>query len=179
MDLANVLHDTGGLESLEREFGISKAQATAAAGALLPAILGGFKKQAHAQPGGVGDLLGMLNGFGGGDLLDEVLRPQPTNAQAGNDVLGEIFGSREVSRSVAQHAAVRTGLEPSLLKRMLPVVAMMAAGYLSRQGQAPVGSQPAMRANTQAHHGLADLLDLNGDGNPLDDVLNIANSLLR
>ena len=179
MDLVDVLNEMGGLESLQREFGVSKAQANAAAGALLPAILGGFKKQAHAPSGGLDDLVGMLNGLGGGGLLDEVLRPQPTNVQAGNDVLGEIFGSREVSRSVAQHASVQTGLETSLLKRMLPVVAMMAAGYLSRQGPAPAGGRQAVRASAEAHHGLADLLDLNGDGNPLDDVLNIAGSLLR
>jgi len=36
-----------------------------------------------------------------------------------NDVLGQIFGSKDVSRTVAQSAAEETGLEPSLLKKML------------------------------------------------------------
>ena len=57
----------GGLQSMPRELGISASQAASGAEALLPAILGGFKKQAQSQPaglGGLGELLGQL-GDGG------------------------------------------------------------------------------------------------------------------
>ena len=199
MQLDLLLAQTGGLSSMARELGVSEQQVRAGAAALLPAILGGFGKQAQAQPaglGGLGDLLGQL---GGGGLLDDVVSPQATNVGLGNNVLGQIFGSKDVSRTVAQHAAAQTGLEPSLLKKMLPMLAMLAIGYMARKhGQARVakeqanGQVPAAPVEEQAGGGLgglgglggilggllggkggglASIFDKDGDGNPLDDIL--------
>lgn len=194
MQLTDILAQTGGLQSMARELGISEPQAARGAGALLPAILGGFKKQAPAQGGlgGLGDLLGQL---GGGGLMDQVLAPGPTDASAGNDVLGQVFGSKEVSRTVAQNAASQTGLSSDLLKRMLPLLAMLVTGYLARQGAGGtaagtpaeggglggllgglLGGQGGGRA---AGGGLGAMLDFNGDGNPLDDILNMAGKAMR
>ena len=195
MQLNDILAQTGGLSSIARELGISEQQVQAGAAALLPAILGGFAKQ--AQPvgaGGIGDLLGQL---GGGGLLDDVVSPQPTNIGLGNNVLGNIFGTKDVSRTVAQHAAAQSGLQPSLLKKMLPMLAMLVVGYFARRhGQArnaPATDATTTNANangngtTRAGGGLGDLLggilgggglgglgailDKDGNGNPLDDIL--------
>jgi len=194
MQITELLQQMGGIQSMARELGIDESQAMAGAAALAPAILGGFKKQTQGQPAGLDGLAGMLSGLGGGGLLDDVLAPQPTNVGRGNDVLGEIFGSRDVSRTVAQNAASQTGLDPALLKKMLPIVAMLFAGYMSRQGAAGAaprssgglgdvlggllsgGGQTAAPGGTP---GLGSLLDLNGDGNPLDDILGMAGKLLR
>ena len=81
----------------------------------------------------------MLGRLGGGGMLDNVLSPQPTNIEQGNSLLGHIFGSKDGSREVANEAASRSGLDPSILKKMLPYVAMMAAGYLARQHGNPAG----------------------------------------
>ena len=59
--------------------GSQRVEAANGASALIPAILGGFKKQAQAQPAGMDSIVGMLGGLGGGGLMDEVLAPQPTN----------------------------------------------------------------------------------------------------
>jgi Bacterial protein of unknown function (DUF937) len=85
--------------------------------ALVPAILGGFTKQAQSHAAGVEGLGGLLGQLGGGSLLDQVLAPQPTNVSLGNEVLGRVFGSKDVSRAVAQNAASQSGLDPSLLKK--------------------------------------------------------------
>jgi hypothetical protein len=133
MQITDILAQMGGLQSVARELGVSENQAASGADALLPAILGGFKKQAQTQPSGVeglGDLLGQL---GGGSLMDDVLSPQPTPVDRGNDVLGQIFGSKDVSRTVAQNAASQSGLDPSLLKKMLPMLAMLVTGYMVRR----------------------------------------------
>jgi hypothetical protein len=196
MQITDILAGMGGLQSMARELGVSEAQAAHGADALLPAILGGFKKQAQAQPAGLDGLGGLLGQLGGGSLLDDVLSPQPTDVGRGNDVLGQIFGSRDVSRSVAQDAASRSGLDPSLLKKMLPMLAMLVAGWMARQGggaggtaaSAPAGGGlgglggllggllggGAAPAAGGASPGLASMLDLNGDGNPLDDILRMA-----
>ncbi|HEX6172713.1 MAG TPA: DUF937 domain-containing protein [Candidatus Binatia bacterium] len=199
MQITDILAQTGGLQSMARELGVSENQAASGAEALIPAILGGFKKQAQSQPSGVeglGDLLGQL---GGGGLMEDVLSPEPTHVDRGNDVLGQIFGSKDVSRTVAQNAASQSGLEPSLLKKMLPMVAMLVAGYMAKQrsGASPTQASPggglgdllggmlggqasgAGRTMSGAGGGLGSMLDLNGDGNPLDDILRMAGKVLR
>src|SRR5512147_42926 len=133
MQITDILGQMGGLKSMANELGVTESQAASGAAALIPAILGGFKKQAQSQPSGIEGLGGLLGQLGGGGLLDDVLSPQPTNVSRGNDVLGQIFGSKDVSRAVAQNAATETGLDPSLLKKMLPIVAMLVAGYMSKQ----------------------------------------------
>jgi hypothetical protein len=199
MQITDILAQVGGLQSMARELGVSEKQAASGAEALIPAILGGFKKQAQSQPSGVegvGDMLGQL---GGGSLMDDVLSPQPTPVDRGNDVLGQIFGSKDVSRTVAQNAASQSGLEPSLLKKMLPMVAMLVAGYMAKQrsGTSPTQASPggglgdllggmlggqasgAGRTMSGAGGGLGSMLDLNGDGNPLDDIMRMAGKVLR
>ena len=134
MQITDILAQMGGLQSMARELGISESQVAKGAEALAPAILGGFKKQAQAQPTGLEGLGGLLGQLGGGGLLDEVLSPQPTNVNLGNDVLGQIFGSKDVSRAVAQNASAKSGLDPSILKKMLPMLAMLVTGFMAKQG---------------------------------------------
>jgi hypothetical protein len=122
MQITDILAQSGGLQAMARELGISESEAARGASALAPAILGGFKKQAQAQPAGLEGLGGLLGQLGGGSLLDDVLSPNPTNVGRGNDVLGQIFGSRDVSRRVAQNASAQAGLDPSVLKKMLPML---------------------------------------------------------
>lgn len=142
MQLTDIFAQLGGMDQVAKELGISPAQASMGAAALVPAILGGMKKQAQAQPAGLDGLAGLLGGLGGGSLLDEVLAPKATNVSRGNDVLGQIFGSKEVSRTVAQGASTQTGLDPALLKKMLPMVAMLVAGYVAKQNMGS-NAQPA------------------------------------
>lgn len=200
MNIQDILAGAGGLDSIARELGIAPAQAARGAEALLPAILGGFKKQAQAQPGGLGGLGDLLGQLGGGGLMDQVLAPGPTDVGQGDQVLGQIFGSRDVSRTVAQNAATRTGLDPSVLKKMLPMLAMLVAGYMAKsggvggRGAGPAGGLGGLgglgdvlgsvlggggRAGGAGAGGLAGMLDLNGDGNALDDILRMAGKALR
>jgi hypothetical protein len=196
MQITDMLSQIGALESMARELGVSKSQASSGAEALVPAILGGFKKQAQSQPEGLHGLESLLGRLGGGGLLDDVLAPEPTHADRGNGVLEQIFGSKDVSRTVAQSAAERSGVDPSVLKKMLPMLAMVVAGYMARQGTS--GAQARGRPNIEGadgssgslfgdpaeaaddkSRGWASMLDLNGDGNTLDDILGMARKVMR
>jgi hypothetical protein len=188
MQITDILAQMGGLQSVARDLGVSPQQAESGAAALLPAILGGFKKQAQAHPAGIEGLGGLLGRLGGGGLLDNVLSPEPTNTDLGNNVLGQIFGGKDVSRAVASNAAAKSGLDPALLKKMLPILAMLAAGYMAKQsaGNARAQSGPGTGAGAlggllggllggaQGGGGMASMLDLDGNGNPLDDILRMA-----
>ena len=144
-DLISILQQTGGIGAIASQLGISPQVAEAGAAALLPAVVGGFSKQADTAGGGesgLGSLIGMLGGLGGASLATNVLGPEPTEVDKGNDVLGQIFGSKDVSRTVATHASNQTGLDPALLKKMLPILAMLVAGYMSQQAGGAQGQQP-------------------------------------
>jgi hypothetical protein len=215
MDMMSILKQTGAIGSIAQQLGVNEQIAQTGAEALLPAILGGFKKTTQAQPGGLEGLGGLLGQLGGGGLLDSVLSPEPTPIEKGNDVLGQIFGSKDVSRTVAGHAAEQTGIDSSLLKQMLPILAMLVAGYMAKQSgggeggglggliggmlggggqQAGGGGLGGMLGNVlggalgggqQAAPaggglgGLGSLLDMDGDGNPLDDIIGMAGKLTR
>ena len=205
MQITDLLGQTGGLQSIAKELGISESQAAAGAAALAPAILGGFKKQAQANPSGLEGLGGLLSQLGGGGLLEDVLAPKPTDVNRGNDVLGQIFGSKDVSRTVAQNASAQSGLDTSVLKKMLPMLAMLVAGYMAKQRGAGTPSAQAQPSQPEqgggglgdllgglfggkaaaagatpggaGRGGLASMLDMDGDGNPLDDILRMAGKL--
>lgn len=191
MSILEILQQSGGIETMARELGVNENVAQAGAAALLPSILGGFKKTTQAQPSGLDGLGGLLGQLGGGGLLDSVLGPQPTPVNQGNEILGQIFGSKEVSRTVAAGAEQQTGISSDLLKKMLPVVAMMVAGYMAKQGGDESGSGGGIggliggllgggsKASSGGLGGLASLLDLDGDGNPLDDIIGMAGKLAR
>ena len=119
-----------------------------------------------------------------------MLGTQPTPVAKGNDVLGQIFGSKEVSRTVAAGAEQQTGISSELLKQMLPIVAMMVAGYMAKQsgdsgskggglGGLIGGLLGGKKASSGGLGGLGSLLDLNGDGNALDDIIGMAGKLTR
>ena len=191
MNILDVLQQSGGISTMAKELGVNESVAQAGAAALLPAILGGFKKTTQAQPTGLEGLGGLLGQLGGGGLLDSVLGTQPTPVDKGNEILGNIFGSKEVSRTVAAGAEQQTGISSDLLKKMLPIVAMMVAGYMAKQsgGESGGGGIGGLiggllgggnkASSGGAMGGIGSLLDLDGDGNPLDDIIGMAGKLMR
>lgn len=202
MDVLDMLRRSGGINAVANQLGIAPATAMAGTEALVPAIIGGFRKSTEASGGGetgLGALVTMLGGLGGGALAANVLGPDATDIGKGNDVLGQIFGSKDVSRSVAADAAGRTGIDPAVLKQMLPLLAMLVGGYFSARaggsgaqgsgGLGDIGSilkadpggsdDPAARGGGGVLGGLGSLLDMDGDGNALDDILNMAGKLIK
>jgi hypothetical protein len=168
--------DVGGLAS---QFGLTPDQANSAVGALLPAILGGIKNTESA--GGLGDLAGMASNIG----------VPHQDVDGGNSILGQIFGSKDVSRQVASHASAQTGISDTILKAMLPIIASLVAQQVAKKmgggamggiAGAVLGSMLGGGAAQAAPAagggglggmlgGLAGMLDSNHDGNPLDDIL--------
>lgn len=200
MNMLDIINQAGGIGAIAQQLGVSPAVAQQGAEALLPAILGGFKQTANTHADGIGGLIGMLGQLGGGGLLDNVLGSQPTDIDAGNSVLGQIFGSKDVSRAVATDASAKTGIDPSILKSMLPILAMLAAGYMAQHGDKPTAEASGEGgiggmlgsvlsgmmgggASTKAAPAdgilgsLGALIDMDKDGNPLDDIVGMAGKL--
>ncbi len=123
MNISELLPN-GGIEALASQLGVPTDQARRGAEALLPSVLGGMGDNASGMDAHVEQL-------GGVELVQNVVGSEPTQVDKGNQLLGGIFGSKDVSRQVAGHAAQGSGLDPALLQKMLPILAMLVAGHLA------------------------------------------------
>ena len=207
--IQEILSAQGGgvVNQLGQQFGLDNAQVEKALTNLIPAIAGGVKKTAQS-PSSIDALLRKLQQ--NKELETAIQRPEvlanDTSQQAGNDILGEIFGSKDVSRTVASQTAQSTGIDLSALKKMLPLIAGLVMSSLNQKGQASSGglgellgglaktSAPAAsngglgsllgsllggRTKTAPakKQGLESLLDFDGDGNISDEVIDLVKKL--
>ncbi len=181
MDLLNLLLNQGGgqaVRQLGNNFGLDENQTVSVLSNLLPALGQGLARNASAQ-GGLDSLLGALTGGQHQRYLeDPSILNQPDTVNDGNGILGHILGSKEVSRSLAQRASERTGIGADILKKMLPLVATLAMGALSRQ-TAGVRQTPGASAADGLTGILGQFLDSNRDGSVLDDVLGMASKFFK
>src|SRR5262245_1186568 len=144
---------SGSLDQIARQVGGSPDQVREAMRHLTPAVTRGIQRQASSQDG-IGALLEMLQSGGHQQHLDNPTSyGQTSTINAGNDVLGQIFGSKEVSRQVAGRVSEQSGLGPDLLKKLLPIVASIVMGSLAKNAMG--GSQTQA---TGGQGGVGDIL---------------------
>jgi len=188
------------------QFGLDESDAAKALANLIPAVAGGIKKTATSTSG-LEALVSKIEAnrdvqqsFDSPEILTEAAA-----TQSGNEILGDIFGSKEVSRTVAGQTAKSTGLDLGILKKMLPLVAGVVMSSLNKRGSQSSGGlggllgnlagaaqhQPRRgglggllgsllgggRQKAQQSSGIESLLDFDGDGSVADDVLNLARKL--
>ena len=100
---------------------------------MLPALSKGITNNMSKQ-GGLEGLLGALSGGSHQKYIDNPnILGQTDSIADGNAILGHILGSKDVSRNVAGHASQATGVDFGILKKMLPMLATMVMGSLSKQ----------------------------------------------
>jgi hypothetical protein len=108
--------------ALGQQFGLTPEQTRAVMEQLGPVIAAGMRRNAdQGSAGGLGDILGGMLGSGG--------QVDPTSA--GNDILGQIFGSKEVSRGVANEVSAQTGVGAAVIKKLLPILASVILAQLA------------------------------------------------
>ncbi|MDZ7823614.1 MAG: DUF937 domain-containing protein [Ahrensia sp.] len=126
-----------GMSAIAQQFGLSPEQTRAAIEALAPAFSTGLKRNA-ADPAGVAGFLQALAGGNHAQYFDNLENAfQPQGMAEGNGILGHLFGSKEVSRAVANQASAATGIGSEILKQMLPVIASAVMGGLFKQTTQP------------------------------------------
>lgn len=151
----------GGLvKQIGKQHGLEPSQAFDAIRNLLPSLTKGMNQNIQKE-GGLGGLLDALNKGSHQKYIDDPSRISTEQAiNDGNSILGHILGSKDRSREVAREAAQKTGLDYSILKKILPQVAGAAMGGMSK------------RVNTQGSGGLIDALTkVAGQGGQGSDVL--------
>jgi hypothetical protein len=186
MDMIARMGGADGIAAMAAKVGLSPEQAQSAVAALVPAVTGGMAKQAQAGNGSLVDqLAGMAAAYTGSAAGDGAV-------SQGNEILGNIFGSKDVSRTVAAQAAGQTGLDIGALKALLPMVATMAASALGNgTGTVAAPAQGGLAGmlggllgggaatSGGAAGALMNMIDTNKDGNPLDEIMGMASGFLK
>lgn len=133
--LQQLLKDAGGgaTSQIAKQFGLDDSQAGNILGQLVPALTAGLKKNTGST-GGVEGLAKALQKGGHQRYIDEPETLGDSGAvNDGNNILGHLLGSKDVSRQVAAAASSNTGIDAGIVKKMLPLVATMVMGSLSKQ----------------------------------------------
>lgn len=153
------------MQNLARQYGLSMQQTQSALDALLPAFSMGLQRQTQ-NPYAFGNLAQMMTATPFGQMYDSDGDGIPDRAMPmGQDVMSQLFGSKEVANAVAAQAAATSGVGQAILKQMLPVIASILMGGLFKsvnnqglggilgqfaemmRGQAPGQQNPGMQAN--------------------------------
>ena len=141
-DLFRQAQGGAAFDNLARAYGMSPEQMRAATAALTPAFMQGFQRQAQGDDGArrFADLFQT-------DAYARAFEAQaaaldPSTRGAGEDALGAIFGSKDVSRAVAAQAAAASGVQAQIIRQVLPVLAsILMGGFIkAAQGSGPAGA---------------------------------------
>ncbi|MGI9609500.1 MAG: DUF937 domain-containing protein [Acidimicrobiia bacterium] len=174
---------SGGISEIANGLGIDQSTASSAVGLALPAILGGMANNAQKAEGaqslsnalddhdaGIFGQLGDLLGGGG----------------PGEGILGHVLGQKQPA--VEQNLSQQSGLNLGSIAKLLPILAPLVMGYLSKQkkandmGAADIGSMLGRERQQEEREtpglgGLGAILDSDGDGFDLDDVVAMAGKM--
>lgn len=182
---------SGVVSELARQLGVNEDQARAAAGSLIPALTRGIKNNASSDAG----LSSLVEALQGGSHHNYFDNPsslgQASAIQDGNSILGHIFGSKDVSRNIANHGANQAGLSSTLMKKALPILAPLVMSALSKKllgrGSSSGGGGIFGGGNTRnadifgsgiaanKNRGMLEsFLDADKDGSMWDDLLGMA-----
>lgn len=141
MNIVDVLRQSQNgqaFDNLARTFGITPAEAEAVVRAVVPKLSDGIERNTLSR-GGLADLVEAL-GQGHEAILNQ---PQAIGSDAtrsdGDAILGHILGSKDRSRAVADTAALSSGVSSSLIRMMLPFIASLVMGAISKQFKGGIG----------------------------------------
>lgn len=193
--LSELIQQFGGDEAVSAmaaRVGLSPEQTQSAMAALMPAIAGGMTRQVAAN--GPAELNAAAAAAANVDHTSDA------GIEQGSSLLGSLFGGHDVTGAVTERAAASTGIEPSKIAMLLPMLATLASGALAH-GAASGVSAPAAGGGiggmlggmlermtggggtTAAPGGAAGtllgMLDLNKDGNPMDDIMGMLGKLRK
>ncbi len=139
--LENLARAQGGalLANIAKSYGLDEKQVAATLAAVVPQLAAGIERNTLSR-GGIAD---MIKAMGDGHHLQYLDRPELIGTQAmvadGNAILDHILGSKDASRGVASRAAATSGVSADLIRQLLPVIAAMLMGWLSKQGGGGLG----------------------------------------
>lgn len=121
------------LANFASTFGVSPDKAAVAFKSLSDALTYRIQRNGLSR-GGIADIVALLGEPDAGRALDDPQNMASADvARTGNHVLDVLIGDKHTSRGIAARTARASGLDESIVKKMLPVVASMLVGALQNQ----------------------------------------------
>ncbi len=170
MNLLEMMMSANGgqnIEALAQKFGITPDQVESVLGHAVPALANGAQNTI-SQEGGLGGMLGGVISGSHAQYADDPSHPDAS--AAGNEVLGQLLGGGATS-DLENRIASSTGLSSTMIQSMLPVVASMAMGALSRHMSTGAG------ANQDSQTGLGGMLGGALEGGSMSGVVGMLGKL--
>jgi hypothetical protein len=150
------------MDAVSKQFNLAQEQATKAMAALMPAFSAGLKRSTSNPY----DFMGLMQAVASGNYAkyfeDMSGAFTPQGISDGNNILAQLFGSKEVSRAVAAQAAQMTGIGQEIYKQMLPVMADTLMGGLFKQSMGQISSPMNAFANTATGESIQRWLESTG-----------------
>jgi len=179
----------GGVDQIARAVGVSGGDVTNVLAGALPAMMAGLTRNATSG-NGASALLGALDRDHDGSVLDDVMGylGGGGNLAAGAGILGHVFGGSQgnVEKAVSRSSGVDMGTVTKIMAMVAPLI-MGSLGKAKRQQgfdasglAAALGQQEqvARKASPSAVDMFSKMLDSDGDGESMDDIVKMGTGLL-
>ena len=166
-DLVQSIFSGGNLEAIAQHLGTSDEETAAGITAALPALLGALAGNASTQRGEQ-KLASVLERDHDGSLLDS-LGGMLTGSMGGRSangagILGHLFGDDTHQGDVVNNLAGRSGVTPSLISKLMPLLAPLVMAWLGKQLRGGRNDNAAGSASASGDGGLGGLGGLGGGG---------------
>ncbi len=179
--LETILSAQGGnlVNNMAGANGIKPDEVLSVLGKLVPGLTQNLSQNAQ-QSGGLESLLAALQKKDHQRYLDHDQDAfSNSGIKDGNKILGHLLGNKDASRAMAGSVASETGIAGNLIKKMLPQVATLLMGALTKQNQSggALGQLSGMLGGGQKKQAtglLTAFLDRDQDGSIIDDVMAMA-----
>lgn len=189
LDLVSSHIGSDGIERIAGQLGVDSGTAQQAVQGALPLLMGALAKNA-SSPDGAAALHGALERDHDGGILEQLsgFLGGGGGGGMGDAILGHVLGGRRGHAEAGLSRA--TGLDLGQAGKLLAILAPIVMGALGKQrrqegldpsGLAGILASEREQARQQPQGGLgalAGILDMDGDGNPMDDIARIGGNLL-
>lgn len=177
--------DANTVKQISSQLGADDQTTQQAINTALPMLMGALGRNA-ADPAGAQALDSALQRGHDGTILNNLAGAvtRPEVQQDGQAILKHVLGAKQgaVQSGIAQSTGLDAGSTGQLLTMLAPVVLGMLGQQKQQQGLDAGGLanllQGERQHSDQMLSGLAGLLDMDGDGDITDDVLNLGSKLL-
>lgn len=159
------------VSSISQKTGIDASQASNVVSSGLPALMGAMQNNLSSTDGASGLLSALTSGKHDGSILDNLGGfLNGGDFSDGSKILGHVLGGKQ--DTMVQGLSSKTGVDSSIISKILPMLAPIVMGYLGKQTKSKGVSNSSdlggmlggLLGGSGGNSMLTSVLDQNGDG---------------
>jgi hypothetical protein len=161
---------------LAKRAGVSESEISNILAQAVPAVSRGMKAKMSDEQG-LSSIMDILRDKKPERYIEqpEAIATDKSVVDDGNSILSQIFGNKDTSREVASRVATKAGSSSGIVKMLLPIIASLAMGALSKKGNAAPAQAQAQANQSSGMMGMVrNFIDADDDGSIVDDLFTMA-----